>query len=88
MLVDAQVLGQLVDAGGQDGNLNLGGAGVALVSSVLQDVLGLLFLQNHDVIHLSKYYPSSQVGAGRMPLGFGRQLSKGHSHCVWQRPAL
>ena len=29
VLVDTQVLGQLVDTGGEDGNLNLGGAGVA-----------------------------------------------------------
>ena len=47
MLVGTQVIGQLVDASGQDGNLDLGGAGIALVSSVLQDNLGLLFLLNH-----------------------------------------
>ena len=41
MLVHAQVIGQLVDAGGQDSNLNFGRTGVALVSSVLQDNLGL-----------------------------------------------
>ena len=52
MLVDAQVIGQFVDAGGQDGDLNLGGAGIALVGSVLQDNLGLLFLLNHCVFHL------------------------------------
>ena len=36
MLVHTQVLGQLVDTGSQDGNLDLGGAGVAFVSSVVQ----------------------------------------------------
>jgi len=40
VLVGAQVLGQLVDAGGQNGNLNLGGTGVAFVGSVVQDDLG------------------------------------------------
>ena len=47
MLVGTQVIGQLVDTGGQDSNLNLGRTGVALVSCVLQDNLGLLFLLNH-----------------------------------------
>ena len=47
MLVHAQVIGQLVDASGQDSDLNLGGTGIAFVSCVLQDNLGLLFLQNH-----------------------------------------
>ena len=36
MLVGTQVLGQLVDASGQDGDLNFGGAGVAFVGSVGQ----------------------------------------------------
>ena len=49
MLVNTQVLGQLVDAGGEDGNLNLGGTGVALVGRVLQDDLGFLFLLNHGI---------------------------------------
>ena len=52
VLVGAQVLGQLVDASGQDSDLNLGGTGIAFVSSVLQDNLGLLFLQNHGIFHL------------------------------------
>ena len=60
VLVDTQVLGQLVDTGGEDSNLNLGGAGVALVGSVLQDDLGLLFLQNHCVFHLSNYFPEAK----------------------------
>ena len=57
MLVHTQVIGQLVDAGGQDGDLNLGGAGISLVGSVLQDNLGLLFLLNHCVFHLFRYFP-------------------------------
>ena len=47
MLVHAQVIGQLVDASGQDSDLDFGRTGVAFVSCVLQDNLGLLFLQNH-----------------------------------------
>ena len=55
-----QMLGQLIDAGGQDGNLDLGGAGVAFVGRVVQDDLGLLFLLNHCVIHLFINYPSAK----------------------------
>ena len=40
MLVDLQVLGQVRDARGQDRDLDLGGAGVALASGVLGDELG------------------------------------------------
>ena len=36
VLVDAQMLGQLVDTGSQDGDLNLGGTGVALVGRVFR----------------------------------------------------
>ena len=53
VLVNTQMISQLVDASGQNGNLNLGGTGIALVSSVVQNNLGLLFLQNHGKIHLS-----------------------------------
>ena len=59
VLVYAQMVGQLVDAGSQDGNLNFGRAGVALVSRILQDNLGLLFLLNHGIIHLYNYFPVS-----------------------------
>ena len=60
VLVGTQVIGQLIDTSGQDSNLNLGGAGIAFVSSVLQDNLSLLFLLNHCVFHLSKYYPGAK----------------------------
>ena len=39
VLVYTQVIGQLVDSGGQDGNLDFGRTGVALVGSILQDDL-------------------------------------------------
>ena len=60
MLVHPEVIGQLVDTGGENGDLNLGGAGVALVGSVVQDDLGLLFLLNHDEIHLFLNYPAAK----------------------------
>ena len=43
VLVYTQVLGQLVDAGGEDGDLDFGRTGVALVGSILQDDLGTSF---------------------------------------------
>ena len=39
MLVSLEVLGQILDSLGQQRNLNLGGAGVTLVGSVLGDDL-------------------------------------------------
>ena len=49
MRVGTQVIGQLIDAGSQDSNLNLGRTGVAFVSSIVQDDLGLLLLLNHGM---------------------------------------
>ena len=60
-----KMLGQLVDASGQDSNLNFGRTGVALVGSVSQDNFSLLVLQDHCVFHLFIiFFPFSQVGAG------------------------
>ena len=47
VLVRTQVISQLVDASGQDSDLDLGRTGVAFVGCVFQDDLGLLFLENH-----------------------------------------
>ena len=44
LLVGLEVLGELGDAVGQDGNLNLGRSGVVLVLAKLLDELGLLLL--------------------------------------------
>ena len=44
VLVLTQMLGQLVDAGGQDRDLDLGGTGVALMGRILGDDSGFLFL--------------------------------------------
>ena len=42
--VGAQMVGQLVDALGQDGDLDFGGTGIAVVAVVLADQCGLRFL--------------------------------------------
>ena len=42
-----EVLGELADALGEDGNLDLGGTGVALVDGVGGNDCGLLILGNH-----------------------------------------
>ena len=46
VLVGAQVLGELLDAVGEDRDLDLGGAGVALMGGVLGDELGFCFFGN------------------------------------------
>ena len=48
LLVNLQMLVELVNTEGENRDLNLGRAGVALVGRVFQDDLGLLFLLNHD----------------------------------------
>ena len=45
MLVHTQVIGQLVDASGQNGDLNLGRTGIGLVQAAVLNASGLLFLQ-------------------------------------------
>ena len=47
LLVYLQVLGQLLDAGGQDCNLNLRGTGVGSVGTVCLDNGSLVFLTDH-----------------------------------------
>ena len=49
VLVGAKMLGQLLDAGREQSNLNLRGTGVALMGRVLgDDLLLLLRLEGHD----------------------------------------
>lgn len=62
MLVNPQVLGELVDAGGKNGDLHLGRTGVALVRRILGNDLGFLFLLNHDIFHLSINSPAAKNG--------------------------
>ena len=52
--VALEVLGQVVDAVGQNSDLNLGRTGVAFVDRILLNDC-LFFLSGHDVFHLSKY---------------------------------
>ena len=53
LLVHTQVLGQLVDASGQDGHLDLGRTGVGLVGAVGLDNGRLFVLTDHGHFHLS-----------------------------------
>ena len=53
VMVVLEVLGQIVDAVGQNGDLNLGRTCVTLVDRILLDDC-LFFLSGHDVFHLSK----------------------------------
>ena len=53
MLVHPQMLGELVDAGGEDGDLHLGGAGVSGVRAVGLDHGRLFVLTDHGDVHLS-----------------------------------
>ena len=52
--VALEVLGQVVDAVGQNSDLNRGRSGVAVVDRLLLNDC-LFFLSGHDVFHLSKY---------------------------------
>ena len=70
LLVGLHVLGELLDAGGQDGDLDLGGTGIVLVLAVLLDELGLLLLGDHALIHLSWDWPLTGCAVG----GAGNQV--------------
>ena len=63
LVVGLEVLGQSVDAMGKNRNLNLRGAGVALVRRVLLNN-GLLFVFQHGNFHLSFYYAQTQRWVG------------------------
>ena len=56
LLVHLQVLGELIDALGEDGDLDLGGAGVALMGLVGLDDVGLLFLGDHSIHSSFRFY--------------------------------
>ncbi|MPN38949.1 hypothetical protein SDC9_186474 [bioreactor metagenome] len=55
--VRLHVLGEHVDPLGQNGDLDLGRAGVRGVGAVGVDNSGLLFFAQHNCIHLFKNYP-------------------------------
>ena len=54
------VLGQAVDAVGENSDLNFGGTGVALVGRVLSDDLVLFFLENHVITPHKLFTPRSK----------------------------
>ena len=58
-----QVSGQILDAAGEDGDLDLRGAGVVFVGAVGVDDLGLLLLAKHSV-----FPPFQNVCPGRLRL--------------------
>ncbi len=82
LLVGTQMIGQIVDALGQNGDLHLGGAGVAFMHSVFLNNCGLFFFQ-HGKFHLfcgkaAINYPHSQKKAGELPVrGFTLHPGKG-----------
>ena len=55
--VSTQVLGELIDAGGEDGHLNLGGAGVGSMGAVGLDNGCLFVFTNNKKFHLSFFCP-------------------------------
>ena len=63
LLVGLQVHGQVVDAGGQDSDLNLGRTCVSFVGGVLLDQ-GKLFIFLHGFIHLSFILAQTQQSVG------------------------
>ena len=82
VLVLTQVLGQLVDTGGEDGDLDLGGAGVALMGRVLVDDSGFLFLLDHGFFHLSIDSPAAKSGMAECC--FQRSPGTGRADVVWR----
>ena len=57
VLVDAKVLGELVDPGGQNSDLDLGRTGVAGMGRVLLDDSSLFFFAHHSVFPPFKIFP-------------------------------
>lgn len=72
--VDLQVLGQLVDPGGEDGDLYLRGAGIGGMGAVGLDDSGLFVFADHLLFHLSSNMPRAGAGAGE-----SRKLSRGYA---------
>ena len=63
LLVGLQVCGQVVDAGGQNSDLNLGRTGVSLMGCVLLNQREL-FVFLHGIFHLSFIYAFHSVSGG------------------------
>ena len=56
LLVHLQVLGELIDPLGEDSDLHLGGAGIALVGLVVLDNSCFLVLGNHGICPSFRFY--------------------------------
>ena len=63
--IGPHVLGEHVDALGQDGNLNLGRAGIGLVGAVGVDDRGLFFLAKHSVVSTFRFDSPQHCAPGR-----------------------
>ena len=67
MLVLTQVLGQLVDAGGQDRDLDLRGEPVSPSWVAYSAMIAVFFsFWIMGILHLSKYCPTAKFRAGGM----------------------
>ena len=64
------MLVELIDAGGENGDLDLGRTGVALVGRIFRDDSGLFFFLDHGCFHLSKNCPPAKFGMAEHS-GFG-----------------
>ena len=63
-----QVLGELADPLGKNGDLDFGGTGVVLVGGVLADYFGLLVFGDHSGTFLScSFCPATRQRAERLP---------------------
>jgi hypothetical protein len=77
--VDPEMVGQLLDTAGQDGDLHFRGAGVRIMAMIVCDQFGLnFFRERHDVCFLSLDYG----GNGCRTL----QVSMLTARCFWGRP--
>ena len=62
LLMDLQMLGQVADPLGQDGDLYLGGTGVLLIQAVCLNDCAFLFLLQHIRLPLSFKLPIAAKG--------------------------
>ena len=77
MLVNTQVLGQLVDSGGQNSDLNLGRTGVAGMGCVLLNDSSLFFFAHHSVFPPFKiHFPLSKSWVWQNRLCKNRAVSR------------
>ena len=66
-LVDLQVLGELIDALREDGDLDLGGTGVVLAAAIGLDDRGLLLLCDHGFFSFLEIVPAGPSNGMKGP---------------------